>query len=506
MVVSGHIAEFASKQVLVLGLGESGLAAAHWLARCGAVLRVADTRTAPERLAELQQIAPECEFIAGDFTAALLDGIDFVVVSPGLSELTELAEIVPAAAERQIPVWSEIEIFAQSLQHLKQAQNYQPKIIAITGTNGKTTVTSLVGLLVERAGKRVQIAGNISPSVLDVLRSAVDENNLPEVWVLELSSFQLHSTYSLAADAATVLNITQDHLDWHGSMSAYTADKAKIFSEHTIQILNRDDSVVMQMHNPAVPSLSFGTSVPQAPGEFGLQAEHGMHWLCVATPLDDTVVVSKRKLKNQPALAPVEVTVARLMPMEALKIRGKHNAMNALAALALCRAIELPLAPLLHGLRDYHGEPHRVELIATIDQVDYYDDSKGTNVGATVAAINGLSKAGSKILLIAGGVGKGQDFSPLQAPVAHAVAAVFLIGVASDEIALALDDCDVQLVRCASLEAAVNAAAAQASAGDMVLLSPACASFDMFKNYSHRAQVFIDAVKEIGYARGEVGL
>ena len=209
---------YSDKKALILGLGESGLAASHWLLRCGAVLRVADTRTAPDRLPQLQALAPGCEFVGGPFAATLLEGIDFIIVSPGLSELAELAEIAPLARERGIALWSEIELFAQSLADMRAT--YQPKVLAITGTNGKTTVTSLVGLLVERAGKTVRIAGNISPSVLDVLRVCVEENSLPEVWVLELSSFQLHSTYSLQADAATVLNVTQDHLDWHGSMAA----------------------------------------------------------------------------------------------------------------------------------------------------------------------------------------------------------------------------------------------------------------------------------------------
>ena len=496
---------YLDKKVLVLGLGESGLAAAHWLVRCGAILRVADTRENPERLVQLKEIAPSVEFIAGEFSAQLLDEIDFVVVSPGLSELAELAQITPVAKEKNIPVWSEIEIFAQSLQQLAESQNYQPKILAITGTNGKTTVTSLVGLLVERAGKKVQIAGNISPSVLDVLRVAVQEQTLPEVWVLELSSFQLHSTYSLKVNAATVLNVTQDHLDWHGSMDAYAADKARIFAENTVQVLNRDDSTVMQMQKLSADQFSFGMSVPKKPNEFGLQSENGMNWLCIANAVDDEAAPSKRKAKNQP-IAEVEVSIARLMPADALKIRGNHNAMNALAALALCRAIDLPMAKLLHGLREYQGEPHRVELIASIDQVDYVDDSKGTNVGATVAALKGLAKPNAKIVLIAGGVGKGQDFSPLYDAVAQAVSVVCLIGEASEEIATALDGSGAELIRCSDMEQAVTSAAERARSGDTVLLSPACASFDMFKNYAHRAQVFIEAVKEVGYSRGEVGL
>lgn len=495
--------DYSHKKVLVLGLGESGLSAAHWLTRCGAVLRVADTRSAPERLPQLLTLSPDCEFISGEFSASLLDGIDFIVVSPGLSELNELREIAGLAKERAIPMWSEIEIFAQSLRHLRDSREYQPKILAITGTNGKTTVTSLVGLLVERAGKSVKIAGNISPAVLDVLRICIDENALPEVWVLELSSFQLHSTYSLEADAATVLNVSQDHLDWHGSMESYAADKARIFSAHTAQVLNRDDSLVMQMQNTTSELFTFGQSVPGALHEFGLSSEHDMSWLCVANPVEDEVAPPKRRSKNQP-LPEVEVYVSRLMPADALKIRGKHNAINALAALALCRAIQLPLAPLLHGLRDYQGEPHRVELIATIREVEYYDDSKGTNVGATVAALNGLADSRAKIVLIAGGVGKGQDFTPLHDPVAKAVSTVCLIGEAADAIALVLDGAGVEVLRCDTLDQAVQMAVSRARPGDKVLLSPACASFDMFKNYAHRAQVFIDAVKEIAYARGEL--
>lgn len=493
---------YTNKKALLLGLGESGLAAARWLVRCGAVLRVADTRDAPERLVQLTECAPDAEFVGGKFNAALVENIDFIVVSPGLSELNELADIIPIANERAIPIWSEIELFAQCLQDLRETQNYQPKVIAITGTNGKTTVTSLVGLLVERAGKKVRIAGNISPAVLDVLLTALEKNELPEIWVLELSSFQLHRTYSLHADAATVLNLTPDHLDWHGTMEAYAADKASIFSEHTIQVLNRDDSAVMKMKKSSADIVSFGQSTPTLPGEFGLKNENGMTWLCVANAVEDDGVPTKRKQKN--LALDVEVQVAHLMPADALKIRGTHNALNALAALALCRAIHLPMAPLLHGLREYQGEPHRVEFIATIKEVDYYDDSKGTNVYATVAAINGLAKPDTNICLIAGGSGKGQDFTPLHDAVKKSVSAVFLIGQASDDIALAIDGSGAEVIRCTSLEQAVSAAAAKAQAGDIVLLSPACASFDMFKSYTHRGEVFAAVVKEIGLRCGDL--
>ena len=505
---------YAQKNVLVLGLGESGLSMAHWLHRCGAVIRVADTREAPDRLLQLRLIADadRVAFIGGAFSVELLDGIDFVVVSPGLSIVGDLAGLMPEITGRGIPLWSEIELFAQALAYLSETQAYQPKVIAITGTNGKTTVTRLVGLLAERAGKRVRVAGNISPAALDVLRSSLDEQTLPEVWVLELSSFQLNSTLSLAADAATVLNVTQDHLDWHGSMEAYAGAKARIFSGKTIQIVNRDDPLVMRMQKKvgaATPdAMSFGLSVPKLPGEFGLHTEYGVSWLSMASAVDEDGAPAKRRSKHKidPMNSPVpEVGVTHLMPTDALRIRGSHNATNALVALALCRAIGLPLAPLLHGLREYQGEPHRVEYISTVAGVEYYDDSKGTNVGATVAAINGLAKPGARIMLIAGGVGKGQDFAPLAAPVGKAVGAVFLIGQASEEIAAALSQ-EVNIVRCDSLDQAVQGAAESAHEGDIVLLSPACASFDMFKNYAHRAQVFVDAVRELAYSRGDMGI
>ncbi|MES2046830.1 MAG: UDP-N-acetylmuramoyl-L-alanine--D-glutamate ligase [Pseudomonadota bacterium] len=504
---------FLDKHVLILGLGESGLAMAQWLLRCGAKLRVADTRQAPDRLAALQQLSPEIEFVGGDFQENLLYGIDVVAVSPGLSPLHELAVIVPQAQQREIPVWGEVELFALALAELKATQEYQPKVIAITGTNGKTTVTSLTGLLCERAGLTVKVAGNISPAMLDVLREALDADALPQVWVLELSSFQLHTSFSLNADVATVLNITQDHLDWHGDLAAYCKDKARIFGTDTLQLLNRDDALVMTMQKQASPaqiatkqkSITFGVTAPLRDGDFGLLSEHGMSWLAMALADEDDQVASRRKKKDYVEAA---VVVSRLMPADALKIRGQHNAANALAALALCRAIGLPLAPLLHGLREYTGEPHRVELVTTIAGVDYIDDSKGTNVGATVAALKGLGQeaagSGKKIILIAGGEGKGQDFSPLADPVERFTKAVLMIGKAAPEIRTAIQLIGAELHDFATLEEAVQAAANMAQEGDVVLLSPACASMDMFRNYAHRAQVFIDAVREIGMARGDV--
>ncbi len=496
------------KTALVLGLGESGLAMAQWLARCGARVRVADTRGEPQRLFALRQAVPDADFVAGEFDATLLDGVDFVAVSPGLAPNRELARIVPACAERGIPVWGEIELFAQALAQLKAERGYAPKVIAVTGTNGKTTVTSMTGLLCRRAGLSTRVAGNISPAALDVLREVLDkasrdDEELPQAWVLELSSFQLHTTSSLRADAATVLNLSQDHLDWHGDMQAYAADKARIFGEQTVRVLNRDDPLVMRMAAPGAQVITFGTGEPVEPNSFGLVNERGVLWLATATPGEE----SEKKRKKGEAPEPVECVVSRLMPADALRIRGLHNAANALAALALCRAAGLPLAPLLHGLREYAGEPHRVELVASIDGVDYYDDSKGTNVGATVAALEGLGRAfageDQQILLIAGGDGKGQDFAPLAMPCSRHVRAVLLIGRDAPALRAAIEPTGVPVFDLAGLPEAVRRAAGLARPGDAVLLSPACASLDMFTNYAHRAQVFVETVRELALEKGQ---
>ena len=494
---------YDGKHALVLGLGETGLAMAQWLARCGARVRVADTRDEPQRLPALKDAVPEVDFVGGPLNVALLDTIDFVCVSPGLMPDRELAELGPEAGVRSIPVWSEIELFAQALAALKQERGYAPKVIAITGTNGKTTVTSLTGLLCQRAGLTTRVAGNISPAALDVLREVLEADSLPQAWILELSSFQLHATFSLQADAATVLNLTQDHLDWHGDMAAYGADKARIFGAGTVRVLNRDDRTVMQMASATGENITFGTNEPDAADCFGLQNERGVLWLTVAVAGEE----SEKKRKKNEAAEVVPVTINRLMPADALRIRGLHNASNALAALALCRAIGLPFAPLLHGLREYQGEPHRVELVAAIEGVDYYDDSKGTNVGATVAALNGLGKAfggeSQKIVLIAGGDGKGQDFEPLAEPCSRYVRAIVLIGRDASKLRAAIEASGVDMIDCATLPEAVDKAAALAHSGDAVLLSPACASMDMFTNYAHRAQVFCDAVRELALAKGQ---
>jgi UDP-N-acetylmuramoylalanine--D-glutamate ligase len=496
--------ELQKPHVLVLGLGESGLAMARWCGLNGCAVRVADTREAPANLVFLQAELMSAEFVGGPFAESLLDGIGLVAISPGLSPLeADTGALLAAARARGIPVWGEIELFARALAHLQAESGYAPKVLAITGTNGKTTTTALTGRLVERAGKSVAVAGNISPSALDKLSACIASATLPDVWVLELSSFQLETTHTLAPHAATVLNVTQDHLDWHGSMEAYAASKARIFGQAgaaCVQVLNRNDRLTMDMARPGTAPVTFGTDLPEMPGSFGVLREGGMPWLALAEPDTEAVGEGKpRRRKADAAQEAVPVRHKRLMPADALHIRGMHNATNAMAALALCRAIDLPLNALLHGLREYRGEPHRVEWVATIDEVEYFDDSKGTNVGATVAALSGLDK---RVVLIAGGEGKGQDFSPLAAPVAQYARAVVLIGRAAGELRDALQDSGASLVDAATLEEAVSKAAELAERGDVVLLSPACASLDMFRNYVHRAEVFRAAVEELALSRG----
>ncbi|QNB12336.1 UDP-N-acetylmuramoyl-L-alanine--D-glutamate ligase [Paraburkholderia tropica] len=493
--------------VLVLGLGESGLAMARWCVRHGCRLRLADTRETPPGLAtlapELAARNLETDFVGGPFTPALLDGVELVAISPGLSPLAEdLVPLIAAARERGIDVWGELELFAQALRHLGES-GYHPKVLAITGTNGKTTTTSLTGLLCERAGKTVAVAGNISPAMLDKLTEAIDNTALPDVWVLELSSFQLETAHTFAPDAAAILNITQDHLDWHGGLDAYAAAKGRIFGAQTTRVLNREDARVMSLANAEqvgeAKVVTFGVNEPQRAGDLGVQRENGMLWLVQAHDLDASdEPVSPRRRKQQEA-APVNLAMKRLMPADALRIRGLHNAANALAAFALARAIDLAPARLLHGLREYRGEPHRVELIASIDGIDFVDDSKGTNVGATVAALDGLAQ---RAVLIAGGDGKGQDFDPLAAPVERWCRAVMLIGRDAPKIRAALENTGVALSDHATLEEATRAATTLAEPGDVVLLSPACASFDMFKGYAHRAAVFHDTVEAIAAERG----
>ena len=487
------------QRVLVLGLGASGLAMARWCARAGAQVTVADTRSAPPQLALLQAELPSVRFIAGPLSAELVAGQDVTSVyrSPGLAP-QEIAPVVDAARAIGLPVGGELDLFAKALAALAQQHGYAPKVLAITGTNGKTTVTALTGHLLEHAGWSVAVAGNIGPSLLDTLAHHLDAENLPQAWVLELSSFQLEGVQDFAPSAAVVLNITQDHLDWHGSMAAYAAAKARVFGAQGCMVLNRQDEAVMAML-PAPLKLkggklqprwhtTFGSNLPQQPGDFGLEEVNGMRWLVRA---------------HDEAGPDGSLFLQRLLPADVLRIRGLHNACNALAALALAQAAGCALAPLLFGLREYRGEPHRVQSLGLVDGIEYFDDSKGTNVGATVAALHGLGPQ-QRIVLILGGLGKGQDFAPLAAPVAQYVRAVVLIGRDAPAIRQALAPTGVALHDAADLPSAVLLARAQAQPGDAVLLSPACASMDMFRDYAHRAQVFTEAVQALAEAAGQV--
>jgi UDP-N-acetylmuramoylalanine--D-glutamate ligase len=491
--------------VLVLGLGASGLAMARWCVRCGAQVTVADTREAPPQLAQLRAELPQVRFVAGAFDAALLDGAAYSAVyrSPGLAPQV-IAPVFIAAGARGISAGGEIDLYSAALLALRAAHGYAPAVLAITGTNGKTTVTSLTGKLVAHAGKSVAVAGNIGPTLLDTLAERIDAGQLPEAWVLELSSFQLDGVRGFEPTAAAVLNVTQDHLDWHGDMAAYAAAKARIFGEQALMVLNRDDALVMHMLPPPVKvklqkpqhraHVTFGADMPQRPGDFGIEVVNGMAWLVRTQEADETL----RRSKN----AEEELHIQRLMPADALRIRGRHNATNALAALALAQAAGCPLSAMLYGLREYRGEPHRVEPVGTVNEVEFFDDSKGTNVGATVAALNGLGPE-RRLVVILGGDGKGQDFSPLAAPMARYARAAVLIGRDAPAIRTALQDTGIALHDCATLPDAVHWAAQRAHAGDAVLLSPACASLDMFRDYAHRAQVFVDTVQALAQDAGQ---
>jgi UDP-N-acetylmuramoylalanine--D-glutamate ligase len=517
----------ANQHVLVLGLGISGLAMARWCARGGAQVTVADTRAAPPQLLLLREQVPQARFVAGEFSQALLEGVHAVLRSPGLSP-AQVAPVVEPARSRGLRVAGELDLFMQGLAALKAGQGYAPAVLAITGTNGKTTVTSLTGQLVERAGRTVAVAGNIGPSLLDTLAAKTDAQALPQVWVLELSSFQLEGVEGFEPTAATVLNLTQDHLDWHGSMDAYAAAKARIFGATGLMVLNREDPLVMAMRPAAVRQkggrflqracVTFGGDMPGRPGDFGIEVVNGMAWLVRALETDET---QRQRRPTRPSRASEPATpqagaaalgqpgadvldelhFQRLMPADALRIRGRHNAVNALSALALATACGCALGPMLYGLRDYRGEPHRVESVGTVNGIEYFDDSKGTNVGATVAALLGLG-AERRLVVILGGDGKGQDFAPLAAPVARHARCAVLIGRDAPALRAALAPAGVTLIDARSMEHAVQLATEHAQPGDAVLMSPACASLDMFDHYGHRAEVFVAAVRQIADEAG----
>ena len=461
--------QLKDKFVLVLGLGEPGLSMVRWLGAQGARLRVADSRSSPSNLAEVGLHVAADQIFCGAFSDTLFDGIELIAISPGVPLHDEF---VARAVARGIPVVGDIELFAWHLE----AGGLRPntRVLAITGSNGKTTVTSMVEHLCRAAGRDTVAAGNISPAVLDVVLQR--GKNQPEIWALELSSFQLETTETLNADVATVLNVSEDHLDRYAGIKEYAAAKTRIFQGCKVQVLNRNDPRSMGMARARKKIITFGLNLPGSTSDFGIERAENEIWLMRGKQ--------------------------RLLKADELHVAGLHNIANALAALALCSAIELPMPVLLEALLGFRGLPHRVERVAEIDGVIYYDDSKGTNVGATVAALEGL---GRKVVLIAGGEGKGQDFAPLKPAVAKHARSVVLIGRDAPLIAAALGGSGVPLLRAKDMSDAVQQAAQLAQSGDAVLLSPACASFDMFRNYEHRAEIFVEAVhglmKEAAWSR-----
>lgn len=443
------------RNVLVVGLGESGLAMAKWLARHDAVVRVADSRSQPPNEKALRTFLPEARLYAGPFDDAALTGIELLALSPGVPVQEPL---VQQAVSRGVPVVSEIELFAWGVRQITP----QAKIIAITGSNGKTTTTALVGALCSAAGRRAGVAGNIGPSALDALMAAIDARELPEIWVLELSSFQLETTHSLKASAATLLNVSEDHLDRYSGMDDYVAAKERIFKGRGVMVLNRDDDRCLAAGRCGRRMVSFGLNAAPRPIDYGF--------------VDGWLVRGND----------------RLIALGDLKLAGLHNATNAMAALALCEAVGIDPHSVLPALAGFSGLAHRVDFIAEINGVSFFDDSKGTNVGATLAAVQGM---GRKVAVILGGEGKGQDFMPLRSALAQHARAVALIGRDAGLIATAVEGCGVPVKHCADMAEAVRWSATQAAQGDAVLLSPACASFDMFRNYAHRAEVFIKVVR-----------
>jgi len=509
--------------VLILGLGESGLAMAKWAHYQGAQVRVHDTRqaeslseSAQKNIEQLKQLGVTAISFGPEITQEILRDVQLIGVSPGMSPLEEpIKGLIDAQMNSGYQIWGELEFFSRALESLKLHENYQPKVLGITGTNGKTTTTALTGVICERAGKHVAVAGNISPSLLDklmmCLTNSVDtQEHLPEIWVLELSSFQLFYSQTFAPTAAVLLNITQDHFDWHGDFDHYRQSKAKIFGDNTVVILNRDDPKVIDLASDERFAKSrivtFGMDAPFEIDSFGIvgdMAVGGFDWLAWVEPEIDFFPeegVKRRRKKDVENVEPVRIK--RLIPADALLIKGRHNAANALAALALAQSTGLSMGPLLHGLREYRGEPHRVQSVAIVRDVEYIDDSKGTNVGATIAALQGLGLAHGgddhpRIIWIAGGEGKGQDFSLLSESVQRYAKVAILIGRDAPLIKSAIAQTNVPCIELHTLEDAVNYAHDHAVAGDLVLLSPACASFDMFKDYAHRAQVFVNAVEEL---------
>ena len=487
---------WSGRKVVVLGLGDTGLSMARWLARRGAVVRVADSRVAPPHAARLARELPQVPLATGKFSDAALAGVDLIAISPGIDRREAP---IAGAVKRGVPIVGDVELFAQALKAviphpssqpgalhrtgrspartragapIETPDSLPPKVLAITGSNGKSTVTVMTGEICRAAGRETVVAGNIGLPVLDALAAVEDGGRAPEVFVLELSSFQLESTNSLEPDAATVLNVTEDHLDRYAGMKEYAAAKARIFAGSGVQVLNRDDRWSMGMTRAGRARYTFGVGEPRAETEWGVR-----------------VAGDGDALARGPRL---------LMAASELPLAGLHNAANALAAHALAHAIGAADETLARALRTFKGLPHRMQQVAEHAGVVFLDDSKGTNVGATVAALTGL---GRQVVLIAGGDGKGQDFSPLAPVVKKRARAVVLIGRDAGKLERALAASGVPLRHAGGMDEAVAAAYGEARPGDAVLLSPACASYDMFRNYVHRAEAFVAAVRRLESGR-----
>jgi len=466
-------------RTVIVGLGKTGLSCARFLAARDVPLAVTDSRAQPPGLASLQQELPQVAVFIEGFNAEILARAEQIVLSPGVS-LKE--PIIAQAIAQGIPVLGDIELFAR---HARAAQGSTSAagdrmsgaaapVIAITGSNGKSTVTTLVGLMAQRAGLAVRVGGNLGTPALDLV-----QDKEPDLYVLELSSFQLETTSSLNAAAAVVLNITPDHMDRYATLAEYARAKQRVYTGNGVMVINTDDPTVSAMARSDRRVTCFGLTTP-APDGFGLRSEGGETWLARGGQ--------------------------SLLAVRELRIKGNHNIANALAALALGDALKLPLAAMLDALREFPGLPHRSQWVAGQDGVDWYNDSKGTNVGATLAALQGLASTAEnqgKIVLIAGGDGKGADFSALRESVGAYARAVVLIGRDASIIETALAGV-APVAKARDMRDAVRAAGELAQPGDQVLLSPACASFDMYSGYEERGLVFATAVTSYLGSRGGV--
>ena len=443
------------RQIVVLGLGITGLSAARWAARHGARVTVADTRDDPPRVRELRTELPQIALTTGPIVEATFAGAQMIVISPGLSK--DLAAIRTAVA-RGVELVGDVELFARALPPGQ-------KVLAITGSNGKTTVTALTTELVRSAGFSAASVGNIGEPVLDVLSAHERGTPWPDVFVIELSSFQLETTASLRPVAAAVLNVTENHLDRYPSLVEYAAAKARIFAGDGEQVLNRDDARSLAMRLAGRVVQTFGVGVPESENDWGLVERKGSVWLARGGAL--------------------------LAAVSDLKLVGRHNALNALSALALASTVAKIDRKVLAALCAFQGLPHRMERVADIGGVLFVNDSKGTTVAATLAALAGM---GRPVVLIAGGDGKGQDFAPLRAAIEAHCSAVVLLGRDAPALAAALSGVTPAIEFAPALEVAVARAIARARPGDAVLLSPACASLDMFRDYIDRGDRFKAAV------------